>query len=87
MLTPILKKLVEERIQKLDANNNYRMRQIQSLTQRLEALTQRLEDYNTQFKADVRECIELKSFLSTLAAVTEPQAEETRRGLSERLGE
>jgi len=80
MLTPIVKKLVEERIQKLETNNDFQTRQIQFLAQRL-------EDFKTQFTADVREVVELKSFLATLSAVTEPQVEETRRGLTDPDGE
>ena len=76
MLTPIVKKLVEERIQKLETNNDFQTRQIQ-----------RLEDLKTQFTADVREVVEVKSFLATLSAVTEPQVEETRRGLTDPDGE
>ena len=86
MLTPIVKKLVEERIQKLETNTDFQTRQIQFVAQRL-------EDYKTQFTADVREVVELKSFLSTLEAVLEPVAQiqdetivevpETRRGLSD----
>src|ERR1700726_4998280 len=101
MLTPIVKNLVEGRIQNLETS-------IEFQTRHINFKAERLDDYKTLIAADVREVVELKSFLSTLAAVTEPpdrncitllngkcignncmhhQPQETRRGLADPDGE
>jgi hypothetical protein len=80
MLTPIVKKLVEEQIKKLERNNEYMCRQV-------EFLAQRLDDFKASLLRDTREVVELKSFLSTLEGVLAPaeviHVQETRRGLTD----
>jgi len=91
MLTPIIKRLIEAQITKLTASNDTLVRQIQFYRQRG-------DDYQTLLTNQVKEIIELKSFLGTLQAATltptvvhEPSlsqmldglVEETRRGLTD----
>jgi chromosome segregation ATPase len=82
MLTPIVKRLVEDQIKKLESNNEYMCRQI-------EFLAQRLDNFKAQLLTDTREVVELKSFLATLEGVEKVaqsvavELGETRRGLSD----
>jgi copper oxidase (laccase) domain-containing protein len=84
MLTPIVKKLIDERIQLLNTRN-------ESLTRSIQSYKQRAADYQADLSENVRELVELKSLQSTLEAVTAigsqihdetiVEVQETRRGL------
>ena len=88
MLTPIVKKLIDERIEILGNRNDVLARQIQFYAQRQ-------ADYQADLTANVKELVELKSFQSTLEAVTAigsqihdetiVEVQETRRGLTNLL--
>ena len=62
MLTPIVKKLIDERIEILGNRNDVLARQIQFYAQRQ-------ADYQADLTANVKELVELKSFQATLEAV------------------
>ena len=88
MLTPIVKKLIDERIEILGNRNDVLARQIQFYAQRQ-------ADYQADLTANVKELVELKSFQATLEAVTAigsqihdeaiVEVQETRRGLTDLL--
>ena len=88
MLTPIVKKLIDERIEILGNRNDVLARQIQFYAQRQ-------ADYQADLTANVKELVELKSFQATLEAVTAigsqihdetiVEVQETRRGLTNLL--
>ena len=82
MLTPTVKKLIDERVALLDRRND-------DLARSIQFYKQRAADYQADLIANVKELIELKSFQSTLGAVlthqihdeTIVEVPETRRGL------
>ena len=86
MLTPIVKKLIDVRIGILGNRNDMLARLIQFYAQRQ-------ADYQADLTANVKELVELKSFQSTLEAVTAigsqihdetiVEVQETRRGLTD----